>query len=98
VLHLRCFFGWAATPAVFQVFSRIFKRLLGEYKNRLEDWFMWTLLCLACSPPLECAESDRSVKREITIQLMGSDSVAENKLETGRRVDFVGWDLYSKIK
>jgi hypothetical protein len=46
----------------------------------------------ACSP-LNIAEVDRSVTREITVQLMGSDSVTANKWEMGRRVDFVGWDF-----
>jgi hypothetical protein len=45
-----------------------------------------------CSP-LKSAENDRNVTRQLTVQLMGTDAVAENKWEHGRRIDFVGWDF-----
>jgi hypothetical protein len=63
VLHLCCFFGWAATPAVFQVFSRILQRLVnnkihGQVSVYVDDF-------CACSP-LRSAELDRNVTRDIT--------------------------------
>jgi hypothetical protein len=45
-----------------------------------------------CSPVLS-AESDRSKTRELTVQFMGTDLVAENKWEFGRSIDFVGWQF-----
>jgi hypothetical protein len=90
LLHLRCFFGWAATPAVFQVFTRNLERktnatIEGEVLLYVDDF-------CGCSPMLS-AESDRSKTRELTVQFMGTDSVAENKWEFGRSIDFVGWQF-----
>jgi hypothetical protein len=90
VIHLRCFFGWAATPFAFQVFTRLLQRLTnssikGKALLYVDDF------CV-CSPTLYALE-DRNITRTITKQLMGEDSVAENKWEMGRIVDFVGWEF-----
>ena len=90
VIHLRCFFGWAATPFAFQVFTRLLQRLTnasisGKALLYVDDF------CV-CSPTLH-ALADRNITRVLTKQLMGEDSVAENKWEMGRIVDFVGWEF-----
>jgi hypothetical protein len=90
VIHLRCFFGWAATPAVFQVFTRILQRRTNE---SIAGTALLYVDDFCVGSPLTKAAENRNITRDLTVGLMGKDSVAENKWENGRRIDFVGWDF-----
>jgi hypothetical protein len=60
LVHLRCFFGWAATPAVFQVFTRLLqyvtnKAITGEGLLYVDD-------SCGCSP-LVTSQQDLDMTR-----------------------------------
>ena len=80
-------FGWTGTPFAFQVISRALHRaLLRKHIRQLIYVDDIGGVCLQRALP-----QTKEEVRELTEGLLGSRALAEQKWETGRRIDFIGW-------
>ena len=89
-LQLAGIFGWAGTPAAFQVVTRA---LLWETRHRLESRTVMYVddivgICFA-----DQVESDMAVTRRICTDLLGPGAVADDKSESGPRLDVIGYTI-----
>ena len=94
-LQIAGIFGWAGTPAAFQVVTRA---ISWELKYALRSSTLMYVddiigVCFA-----DDVEQDLAKTREICTSLLGSGAVADDKTETGLRLDIIGYtiDLESK--
>jgi len=83
-------FGHTATPFGFDVLSRVIlklvkKDLIGSVEIYCDD----LMGCCALGE----LEHDLNVARIHIEKLAGSQSIAEDKTETGRSLDFIGWSM-----
>ena len=89
-IHLCGIFGWTCTPAAFQVVSRgiqweLQHSLKGRCKMYVDDIVG---VCLA-------RDLDNEVKcaKDVCTSLLGPNAIAEDKTETGTRLDVLGYIL-----
>lgn len=81
-------FGWTGTPFAFDVVSRVLRREIGRRINGrmtiyVDDLFGVTLKKFLLE--------DMAIARSVCEGLLGSQAMAEDKWETGRCVDVIGW-------
>ena len=81
-------FGWAGTPAAFQVVTRAIQ---WELKHRLESATIMYVDDIVGVCMLKDLESDLSLTRDTCTNLLGPTAVADDKTETGRRLDVIGY-------
>ena len=94
-------FGWTGMPGAFAVVSRVIARLInsGTRAERLSDTYRSRLSCCMYVDDVMavCRLSDvtREVERAHSIidGLMGEGSVEDEKTETGRKLNFIGWTM-----
>ena len=94
-LQIAEIFGWAGTPAVFQVVTRA---ISWELRHALQSSTLMYVddiigVCFA-----EDVEKDLAKTREICTSLLGSGAVADDKTETGTRVDIIGYTVDLETK
>ena len=81
-------FGWAGTPAAFQVVTRAIQWELGHCLKSSTIIYVDDIIGI-------CMEKDVSEDlrrtRDICTGLLGPNAVADDKTETGRRVDVIGY-------
>ena len=87
-LQIAGIFGWAGTPAAFQVVTRAIK---WELQHRLRSSTIMYVddiigVCMA-----QDLVSDLALARETCVSLLGPTAVADDKTETGRRLDVIGY-------
>lgn len=94
-LQIAGIFGWTGTPAAFQVVTRA---ISWELKHALRSQTLMYVddiigVCFADDVDKDLAEA-----RRICTSLLGSGAVADDKTETGTRLDIIGYtvDLESK--
>jgi hypothetical protein len=80
-LQIAGIFGWAGTPAAFQVVTRA---MTWELKHALRSSTLMYVFDIA---------EDLAVTRRICTSLLGSGSVADDKTETGTRLDIIGYTV-----
>ena len=92
IFYLCGIFGWSSMPMAFQVVNRGCRwelaqagRLKGRMNMYTDDAFG---VCLARD-----LEHDMSTVRSLFIALLGDLAVEEDKTESGRRLDLIGWDF-----
>ena len=90
VFHLVGLFGWAGMPHAFHVLTRalealIAARIAGSSKFYVDD-------LMACSTRATLFLDQRAARDTIR-SLAGPDALAPDKDETGRRLDFIGWQF-----
>ena len=88
-------FGWAGTPAAFQVVTRA---ILWELQHRLEsDTVMYVddIIGIGFEDDIE---SDLAITKRVCTGLLGPTAVADEKTEIGRRIEIIGYiiDLDAK--
>jgi hypothetical protein len=81
-------FGWTGTPYCFQVITRIItklvrKKIKGAFSMYVDDGMG---ICMK-----QDLENDKQVFKNISERLLGDNSVAEDKWEEGRKLDWIGW-------
>jgi hypothetical protein len=89
-LQIAGIFGWAGTPAAFQVVTRA---ITWELRNGLRSSTLMYVddiigICLA-----KDVDSDLRDTRRICTDLLGSGAVADDKTETGTRLDIIGYTV-----
>jgi hypothetical protein len=91
MFYVCLMFGWMASPFAFNVISRA---LLHEFRKKLHavavDIFVDDTMgcCLRTDLPEVLA-----IAAKIIRDLLGPRAVAEDKTESGRRLDFIGWTV-----
>ena len=87
-IHLCGIFGWTCTPAAFQVISRgIQWELLHSLKGRCRMYVDDIIgVCLA-----KDLDSDVQRAKDVCTSLLGPKAIAEDKTETGTRLDVLGY-------
>ena len=81
-------FGWAGTPAAFQVVTRAIQ---WELRHRLRSSTTMYVDDILGVCMLKDLESDLILTRETCTDLLGPTAVADDKTETGRRLDVIGY-------
>ena len=89
-LQIAGIFGWAGTPAAFQVVTRA---ISWELKHSLRSSTLMYVddiigVCFA-----EDVAQDLVKTRDICTSLLGSGAVADDKTETGIRLDIIGYTI-----
>ena len=87
-LQIAGIFGWAGTPAAFQVVTRAISWEL-RYALRSRTLMYVDDIIGVCFA--EDVEEDLARTREICTSLLGSGAVADDKTETGTRLDIIGY-------
>ena len=94
-IHLCGIFGWTCTPAAFQVVSRgiqweLKHRLKGSCKMYVDD-IIGVCMERDLNDEVQCAKS-------VCITLLGPCAIAEDKAETGTRIDVLGYVIDLKLR
>jgi hypothetical protein len=89
-LQIAGIFGWAGTPAAFQVVTRA---ITWELRHALRSSTLMYVddiigVCFA-----EDVDQDLARTRDICTSLLGSGAVADDKTETGTRLDIIGYTV-----
>ena len=82
-------FGWTGTPFAFQVVSRALHREL--LRRGVRQLVYVDDIGGICEKG--AVGQQRSVVRAVAEGLLGPKALAMNKWETGRRVDYIGWEI-----
>jgi hypothetical protein len=83
-------FGWAGTPAAFQVITRA---VSWELRDRLKSASIMYVDDIIGVGLEEDLSADLAVARQICTDLLGPTSVADDKTEHGRRIDVIGYTI-----
>ena len=81
-------FGWAGTPAAFQVVTRAIQ---WELLHRLKSSTIMYVDDIIGVCMLRDLETDLALTRHTCTDLLGPTAVADDKTETGRRLDVIGY-------
>jgi hypothetical protein len=89
-------FGWAGTPAVFQVVSRAIKYQVNTFTSGMADIYVDDIFGVSLK---QSAQSDINLVCSFLRKLFNSDCVEDTKTETGRRVIVISYviDLDSSL-
>ena len=95
IIHLVGIFGWLGMPFAFNVLSRtllilIFHAISGKADMYVDD-------VMGCSTTASLDEDMHAAHNAIT-GLAGEDSVAPDKVEKGRSLEFIGWVICLESK
>jgi hypothetical protein len=89
-VHLVGLFGWAGMPSAFQVLARALEVLVryvirGKSRFYVDD-------CMGCSPTAHL-QADLAAAYTQIVALAGDNAVAADKTESGRSLEFIGWQV-----
>ena len=83
-------FGWTGTPAAFQVVSRALSHELNQSLTSAVAVYVDDMCGVCLSWDLD---NDLVLCKSICRDLLGPDSVADDKTECGTRLDFIGYSV-----
>lgn len=86
--QLAGIFGWSGTPAAFQVVTRAISWELRHALKSRTVMYVDDIIGIGFASDIE---EDLAVTRRICTDLLGSGAVADDKTETGRRIDVIGY-------
>jgi hypothetical protein len=87
-LQIAGIFGWAGTPAAFQVVTRA---IIWELRHALQSDVLMYVDDIMGVGMAEHVPTDIALTRAICTSLLGPNSVADDKTEQGRRLDVIGY-------
>ena len=87
-LQIVGIFGWSCTPAAFQVVTRALKWELSKALQSLIDMYCDDMLGICLVQDLM---NDLRLARAICVSLLGPAAVADDKTESGTRVEVIGY-------
>ena len=88
--HLAGIFGWAGTPAAFQVVTRA---ISWELYHALQSRILMYVDDIIGVGFVKDIENDLVETRRICMDLLGSTAVADDKTEVGVRIDVIGYTI-----
>lgn len=83
-------FGWAGTPAAFQVVTRA---ICWELKHALSGLCTMYVDDIIGVCTTDALESELKIARNVCTRLLGPGAVADDKTESGRRIDVIGFTI-----
>lgn len=83
-------FGWAGTPAAFQVITRA---VSWELRDRLKSASIMYVDDIIGVGLEEDISADLAAARQVCTDLLGPTAVADDKTEYGRRIDVIGYTI-----
>lgn len=88
-------FGWAGTPAAFQVVTRAIKFELSHALHSSTLMYVDDVVGVGLASRVK---NDLATTRRICTDLLGPTAIADDKTESGRRIDIIGYtvDLTSR--
>jgi hypothetical protein len=89
-LQIAGIFGWAGTPAAFQVVTRA---ISWEMKHALRSSTLMYVDDIIGVCFTHEVDEDLAATRRICTSLLGPGAVADDKTETGRRLDIIGYTV-----
>ena len=89
-LQVAGIFGWACTPAAFQVVTRAIKWELAQVLKGPADMYVDDLIGASFAAD---TESEKAMARSVCVSLLGSKAIADEKTESGTRLDIIGYAL-----
>ena len=89
-LQIAGIFGWAGIPAVFQVVNRV---RTWELRHALRSSTLMYVDDIIGGCFAEDVDQDLARTRDICTSLLGSGAVADDKTETGTRLDIIGYSV-----
>ena len=87
-LQIAGIFGWAGTPAAFQVVTRTIQ---WELRHTLQSFTMMYVDDIIGVGMVTDVENDLKLTRDVCTNLLGPTAVADDKTEVGRRIDVIGY-------
>lgn len=89
-IPLAGYFGWTGFPYAFGVVSRVLQRIvqrsiMGDVRIYVDDLIVVTLA--------EHVNYDLTIMTKVSCDLLGAGSMAEDKFDTGRQLDILGWEI-----
>jgi hypothetical protein len=87
-LQIAGIFGWAGTPAAFQVITR---SITWELRHALQSEVMMYVDDIVGVGMVDHVRTDIDRTRDICTDLLGPTAVADDKTEEGRRLDVIGY-------
>lgn len=94
-LQLCGIFGCACTPAAFQVVTRALKWEFGRALSSSTEMYVDDVICVCFESDLA---SDMALAKDICTSLLGPNAVADEKSETGRRLEVIGYTIDLNLK
>jgi hypothetical protein len=83
-------FGWTGMPSAFHVVSRVLLRLINA--RVAGSCLIYVDDIMGCCPAAHL-QTTLSTARDLIVSLLGPDAVEDRKTESGRRLDFLGWEF-----
>ena len=87
-LQIAGIFGWAGTPAAFQVVTRA---IMWELRHTLQSDVMMYVDDIIGVGMADHIQTDLHLTRTVCTNLLGPSAVADDKTEQGRRLDVIGY-------
>jgi hypothetical protein len=87
-VHTTGMFGWTGTPYAFQVITRVMVDLCRKHLEGLMSMYVDDMLGVAHK---DHVEGDMAKADGLARGLLGPDAIAEDKTESGRALDWIGW-------
>ena len=94
-LQIAGIFGWSCTPAAFQVVTRALKHELNHALKSSVDMYVDDTVGCCLDRDLE---SDKALARGICTSLLGPNAIADEKTESGTRLDVIGYVIDLSLK
>ena len=88
MIHMAGLFGWIGMPHAFQVLTRSLQALCSHIIIGLCYWYVDDLI--AVSPISSYLADSTSVDTSVQ-HLLGKGSIAEQKSQCARQLEFLGW-------
>ena len=89
-LQIAGIFGWACTPAAFQTVTRAIKWELSHTLKSSVEMYVDDIIGVCFEADMV---KDLARAREVCTALLGSSAVADDKTESGRRLDIIGFTV-----
>lgn len=86
-LQLCSIFGWSCTPAAFQVVTRALKWEITKALKSYTEMYVDDIIGVCCKTDLV---SDMDRAKTICTSLLGPGAAADEKSETGTRLEVIG--------
>ena len=94
-LQLCGIFGWACTPAAFQVVTRALKWEFAQALRSSTEMYVDDVIGVCFQSDLA---SDMELAKTICTSLLGPKAVADEKSETGTRLEVIGYTIDLNLK
>ena len=90
IIHLVGIFGWAGMPHPFHVLTKALEALITSRISGKSRFYVDDLMAVSSKVSLL---ADQDIARSTIMSLAGPNALATDKDETGRRLDFIGWQF-----